>query len=160
MGCYFTIDKNKYSKIGLFSESLSFVQTTLQTIFILNAWWRRIKAKREDHYKPGREIITFLLIANMAIWFINTLVKGHASFRPTHLEFFGKWMWVIITHLSMPLAIFYRCVDLFFHLVINIISFLIHRFHSTICLFEIWKTSYKIKQENNNNNNSDVEASR
>lgn len=108
MGCYFTIDKNHYSKVGLLSESLSFVQTTLQTIFILNAWWRRVKGKWENHYKPGREIITFLLIANMAIWFINTLIKGHAAFRPTHLEFFGQWTWVIITHLSMPLAIFYR----------------------------------------------------
>lgn len=108
MGCYFTIDKNHYSKVGLYSESLSFIQTTLQTIFILNSWWRRIKGKRESHSKPGREIITFLLVANMALWFINTLVKGHAAFRPTHLEFFGKWTWVIITHLTMPLQIFYR----------------------------------------------------
>lgn len=108
MGCYFTTHLNEDSKIGLFSESLSFIQTTLQTIFILNAWWRKIKGKEENHKKPGREIVTFLLAANMAIWFINALVKGHAAFRPTHLEFFGKWMWVIITHLSMPLAIFYR----------------------------------------------------
>lgn len=70
--------------------------------------------------------MTFLLVANISMWFINTLIKGHASFRPSHLEFFGQWAWVIITHVSMPLAIFYR-------------------FHSTICLFDIWKSAYKFK---------------
>lgn len=95
MGCYFTMDLNHYSKLGLYSELLSFIQTTLQTIFILNAWWRRVKGRKENHDKPGREIITFLLVANMAIWFINALIKGNAAFRPTHLEFFGRWTWVI-----------------------------------------------------------------
>lgn len=98
-------------------------------------------------FRPGRQIVTFLLVANISMWFINTLIKGHASFRPSHLEvktvidvkhvlvsendffllqFFGQWAWVIITHVSMPLAIFYR-------------------FHSTICLFDIWKSAYKFK---------------
>lgn len=149
MGCYFTIEKSLYSKIGLISESLSMIQTTLQTIFILNAWWRRVKGKLENHYKPGREIITFLLVANMAIWFINTLVKGHAAFRPTHLDFFGKWTWVIITHLSMPLGIFYRWIIIKLLPSIKLICHCIVRFHSTICLFEIWKNSYKIKDDSN-----------
>ena len=38
----------------------------------------------------------------------------------------GDWAWPIITHISMPLAIFYR-------------------FHSTVCLCEIWKKSFKYK---------------
>lgn len=111
---------------GLVAEVFSLTQTSLQTIFILNAWWRRCKGSQQNRLKPGREIITFLLVANMSLWFINTLIKQRASFRPSHLEFFGTWAWTIITHVAMPLAIFYR-------------------FHSTICLFEIWKTTYKIK---------------
>lgn len=96
-------------------------------------------------------MVTFLLVANIALWSINALVKSRAIFRRTHvsntkrknevdtiqyiqnvfqyfkqLEFFGEWSWTIITHVSMPLAIFYR-------------------FHSTICLFEIWKTTYKVR---------------
>lgn len=108
MGCYFTIDENSYSRIGLIAEALSLIQTSAQTIFILNAWWRRTKGHQQNRTKPGREIITFLLVANMAIWFINSLIKNRASFRPTHLDFFGLWGWTIITHTSMPLAIFYR----------------------------------------------------
>ncbi|GLG95585.1 Proton channel OtopLc [Gryllus bimaculatus] len=108
IGCYFSDE----SDLGLVAELFSLVQTTVQT------------ARR----KPGRQIVTFLLVANMSMWSINTLEKGHASFRPSHLVFFGEWAWTIITRVSMPLAIFYR-------------------FHSTICLFEIWKNAYKFKPQ-------------
>jgi uncharacterized membrane-anchored protein len=108
LGCYFTLDLNNYSANGLIAEVLSLVQTCIQTIFILNAWWRRTKGNQQNRTKPGRELITFLLVANMAIWFINTLIKNRASFRQSHLDFFGIWAWTIITHVSMPLSIFYR----------------------------------------------------
>lgn len=133
IGCYFAI---KYeagdhgSAEGLVAEIFGLLQTSMQTIFILNAWYRRCKSAQQGRMKPGREAITFLLVSNMAMWFLNTLVKNRAMFRPTHLRFFGVWAWTIITHVSMPLAIFYR-------------------FHSTICLFEIWKMAYKMKKENN-----------
>lgn len=130
MGCFFALSdekfKNENSGYGFTAEMFSLIQTSLQTLFILNAWWRRSKGALQNRKKPGREIITFLLVANMAMWFINTLIKNRASFRITHLHFFGVWGFTIITHISMPLAIFYR-------------------FHSTICLFEIWKTAYKNK---------------
>ncbi|XP_032583093.1 proton channel OtopLc isoform X2 [Drosophila sechellia] len=111
---------------GIIAEVFGVVQTSLQTMFILHSSHRRCKGTNQVRRKPGREIITFLLVANIAIWFVNTLIKGRAVFRESHLEFFGVWGWTIITHISMPLAIFYR-------------------FHSTICLFEVWKITYKAK---------------
>ncbi|XP_018802617.1 PREDICTED: otopetrin-2 isoform X2 [Bactrocera latifrons] len=111
---------------GIVAEILGLVETSLQTMFILHASHRRCKGAKQARRKPGREIVTFLLIVNIAIWFINTLIKGRAVFRETNLVFFGVWGWTIITHISMPLAIFYR-------------------FHSTICLFEVWKITYKAK---------------
>uniref|UniRef100_V5G3P9 Otopetrin-2 n=1 Tax=Anoplophora glabripennis TaxID=217634 RepID=V5G3P9_ANOGL len=124
IGCYFTMDSQ--SPIGFAAEIFSFIQTCLQTMFVLDGWFRRCRTIEQTKTKPGRELITFLIVANMAMWTINTLEKNRAEFRPTHLQFFGEWAWTIITHISMPMAIFYR-------------------FHSTICLFEIWKSSYKIK---------------
>ncbi|XP_049825971.1 proton channel OtopLc-like isoform X2 [Aethina tumida] len=124
IGCYFTMANG--SATGLVAEIFSFIQTCLQTMFVLDGWWRRCRNLEQTKRKPGRELITFLIVANMAMWTINTLEKNRAEFRPMHVEFFGNWAWTIITHISMPLAIFYR-------------------FHSTICLFEIWKTAYKIK---------------
>lgn len=111
---------------GIVAEVFDLLSTSLQTLFILHASHRRCKGSKQIRRKPGREIITFLLIANIAIWLMNTLIKGRAVFRETHMDFFGIWAWTIITHVSMPLAIFYR-------------------FHSTICLFEVWKITYKAK---------------
>uniref|UniRef100_A0A182Q0E2 Otopetrin n=1 Tax=Anopheles farauti TaxID=69004 RepID=A0A182Q0E2_9DIPT len=127
VGSYFSMRQGvPGAREGLVAELFSLIQTSIQTLFILNAVWRRCRGAQQNRTKPGREIVTFLLVANMAMWFINTLIKGRASFRPSHLDFFGTWAWTVITHVSMPLAIFYR-------------------FHSTICLFEVWKSTYKVK---------------
>uniref|UniRef100_A0A182PKX5 Otopetrin n=2 Tax=Cellia TaxID=44534 RepID=A0A182PKX5_9DIPT len=127
VGSYFSMKQGvPGAREGLVAELFSLIQTSIQTLFILNAVWRKCRGAQQNRTKPGREIVTFLLVANMAMWFINTLIKGRASFRPSHLDFFGTWAWTVITHVSMPLAIFYR-------------------FHSTICLFEVWKSTYKVK---------------
>ncbi|XP_055638387.1 proton channel OtopLc-like isoform X2 [Toxorhynchites rutilus septentrionalis] len=129
IGTFFSIGISEYATVySLLAEIISLIQTSLQTLFITNAWWRRCKGAKQNRSKPGREIITFLLVANMSVWFINTLIKTNASFRPTLMNFYGIWAWTIITHVSMPLAIFYR-------------------FHSTICLFEIWKSTYKVRYD-------------
>uniref|UniRef100_A0A2Y9D3H4 Otopetrin n=1 Tax=Anopheles quadriannulatus TaxID=34691 RepID=A0A2Y9D3H4_ANOQN len=111
---------------AVLSEVLALAQTSLQTLFVLSSWWRRCKGARQNRAKPGRELVTFLLVANLAAWLVNSLVKSNASFRPLVMGFYGAGAWAIIAHISMPLAIFYR-------------------FHSTICLFEIWKNSYKAR---------------
>lgn len=127
MGSYYSMgDDDDGSVEALAAEILGLIQTSVQTLFILNACWRRCRGQEQNRTKPGREIVTFLLVANMSMWFINTMIKGRAGFRPSHLALYGEWAWTVITHVSMPLAIFYR-------------------FHSTICLFEIWKTAYKVK---------------
>ena len=98
------------------------------------------------------------MVCNLAMWAINTLETNRADSHPIqvitvsmkriygtkmvfpkwkgHLlrhnfvlqvDFYGgTWAWPIITHISMPLAIFYR-------------------FHSTVCLCEVWKRSFKYK---------------
>merc|ERR1712141_26734 len=103
------------------------VQTTLQTAFILDASSRFAYTNEQVKKKPGREVVTFLLVCNLAMWAINTLETNRADSHPIQVEFYGgDWAWPIITHVSMPLAIFYR-------------------FHSTVCLCEIWKKSFKFK---------------
>lgn len=109
IGNYFAIFDGIYGgKVGFITEMFGIFQTSLQTLFILNASWRRCRGSTQKRRKPGREMITFLLIANMCMWLINTLIKGRAQFRPGHFEYFGIWAWTIIVHVSMPLSIFYR----------------------------------------------------
>lgn len=124
IGGHFTMRRE--TVLVLITALASLIQTAFQTMFVLDA--SRRSAATADHIrkKPGREIVTFLLVANLAMWSINTLEKSRAESHPIQLHFYGLWAWTIITHVSMPLAIFYR-------------------FHSTVCLCEIWKRAYKMK---------------
>ncbi|XP_046422990.1 proton channel OtopLc-like isoform X1 [Neodiprion fabricii] len=124
IGGHFTIEK--HTVLVLITALASVVQTTCQTIFILDASRRSVATPGQIRRKPGREIVTFLLVTNLAMWAINTLEKSRAESHPVQLNFYGLWAWTIITHVSMPLAIFYR-------------------FHSTVCLCEVWKRAYKVK---------------
>ncbi|KAH0955312.1 hypothetical protein HN011_003518 [Eciton burchellii] len=124
IGSHFTLQK--HTILVLVTALASVVQTTCQTIFILDASRRSVATAEQIRRKPGREIVTFLLVTNLAMWAINTLEKSRAESHPVQLHFYGLWAWTIITHVSMPLAIFYR-------------------FHSTVCLCEVWKRAYKVK---------------
>lgn len=124
IGGQFTIQRN--TVLVLVTALASLLQTTCQTIFVLDASRRSCVTPEQIRRKPGREIVTFLLVTNLAMWAINTLEKSRAESHPIQLHFYGLWAWTIITHVSMPLAIFYR-------------------FHSTVCLCEIWKRAYKMK---------------
>ncbi|CAG7645684.1 unnamed protein product [Allacma fusca] len=124
IGGHFTM--KKHTVLVLMTALASLIQLLFQTLFILDASKRSAATSDQARRKPGREVVTFLLVTNLAMWAINTLEKSRADSHPVQLRFYGVWAWTIITHISMPLAIFYR-------------------FHSTVCLCEIWKRAYKIK---------------
>ncbi|XP_071055773.1 proton channel OtopLc-like isoform X2 [Onthophagus taurus] len=124
IGGQFTIERN--TVLVLATALASLLQTSCQTMFVLDASRRSCATPEQIRRKPGRQIVTFLLVTNLAMWAINTLEKSRAESHPIQLHFYGLWAWTIITHVSMPLAIFYR-------------------FHSTVCLCEIWKRAYKMK---------------
>ncbi|XP_037086479.1 proton channel OtopLc-like isoform X4 [Pollicipes pollicipes] len=113
---------------SLGTSVMAIVQVTLQTMFILDASCRQAYRTNQLRDKPGREVVTFLLICNLAMWSITTFETSRSDAHPNQLHFFGFWAWTIISHVSMPLAIFYR-------------------FHSTVCLCEIWKRAYKYKRD-------------
>ena len=75
--------------------------------------------------KPGRTMLTFLLIVNLAMWILKTFELERAGNHPIHKTHYSLLAWKVITRLSLPLIIFFR-------------------FHSTVCLAEIWTTAYKI----------------
>jgi hypothetical protein len=106
IGGHFTIEKN--TVLVLITALASLLQTTCQTMFVLDASRRSCVTPEQIRRKPGRELVTFLLVTNLAMWAINTLEKSRAESHPIQLHFYGLWAWTIITHVSMPLAIFYR----------------------------------------------------
>jgi len=105
---------------------ISIVQVIFQLLFIQDVSRRRIHTADQDRTKPGRQIVTFLLICNLAIWVIYTFEVQKVEESPVQIEFFGYQPWVIVQKLTLPLCIFFR-------------------FHSTVALAEIWKNTYKTK---------------
>lgn len=65
IGCYFAAkyEGDKGSVQGLVAEICSIVQTSMQTMFILNVWWRRCRSAQENRKKPGRDLVTFILVS-------------------------------------------------------------------------------------------------
>ncbi|XP_050677029.1 proton channel OtopLc-like, partial [Leptidea sinapis] len=109
----------------IISPLCAVVQSSCQTLLVLDAWSRRCVNNRE---RPGRQLITFLLVGNFALWLLNRVKNARAEFHPLQMEFYGVWAWTLITHVSVPLLVCYR-------------------FQATVCFYEIWKNSYKRRKE-------------
>ncbi|XP_014679228.1 PREDICTED: otopetrin-1-like [Priapulus caudatus] len=97
------------------------LQTCLQTMLIIDGT-RRYSAHAHGE-RPGKQLITFLIAANLSLYILNTFEMLKVTANPVQRNFYGTMACTILTHICTPLAIFYR-------------------FHSTVCLAEIWKNAY------------------
>jgi hypothetical protein len=102
---------------------LSIAQGTFQTLFILECLRRYALHNEPFMRKPARELITALLLTNVSMWFFDTFSAKRFETKPFLLEHFGILKWSIINAFSSPIAIFYR-------------------FHSSVCLSDIWYGLY------------------
>ncbi|XP_032673574.1 proton channel OtopLc isoform X4 [Odontomachus brunneus] len=107
---------------------LSVAQVVLQMLFIADVSRRRVHLPEHDRSKPGRQVVTFLLICNVTMWVIYTFETQKVIANPVQLDFYGFLAWAIVQRVTLPLCIF-------------------HRFHSAVTFAEIWKTSYKARLE-------------
>ncbi|XP_034246096.1 proton channel OtopLc isoform X2 [Thrips palmi] len=110
------------------TSALSVLQVVLQLLFIADVSRRRVHLPEHDRSKPGRQIVTFLLICNVAMWVIYTFEMQKVAANPVQLDFYGYLTWALVQRFTLPLCVF-------------------HRFHSAVTLAEIWKTSYKARLE-------------
>nr|CAD7199895.1 unnamed protein product [Timema douglasi] len=126
IGAYFMMDaaNNRWDVLRIVTPVSALVQSLCQTLLVLDAWRRGCSTPEQVGRKPGRQMVTFLLVANMVMWIVNRLVNNRAESYPEQMEFYGVWAWTIITHMCMPLVVCYR-------------------FQSSVCLYEVWKHVYK-----------------
>ncbi|XP_064637942.1 proton channel OtopLc-like [Lineus longissimus] len=111
------------SALFLVMASLNFIESTTQSMFILDGLRRCAKREEDIERKPGRSIITFLLVCNLAMWMINTFEMKKSKGAAVHVNFYNYLPWSIIMHLCLPLVILFR-------------------FHSSVCLSDIWQKAY------------------
>jgi hypothetical protein len=113
---------------GALAGFLSLLQSTLQILFVYDGRRRQTTTTKILRRKPGREAVVFLLLVNLALWMLYSfeiqggLFQVMISINPAKTN-----EWKLMTKLCKPLAIYFR-------------------FHSTTCLYEIWKNSYKLNK--------------
>ena len=104
----------------------NFVQATMQIIFIFDGSQREARTPAQWHHKPGRTFISLLLFSNLSMWLIYSFEMKEALVIEPMIAFYGSVAWTIILYLFLPLSVFFR-------------------FHSVVCLSDIWVEAYPKK---------------
>lgn len=108
------------------ANALILIQSTIQTVFVMCSLHYQPRTTFHITKKPGRECITFLLVSNISMWGVNVFEVLRMSSSPVAWDFYGVLPWAAVTHVTIPMAIFYR-------------------FHSSVCLATIWFNIYTRK---------------
>ncbi|XP_046993922.1 uncharacterized protein LOC124606004 [Schistocerca americana] len=103
---------------------LRVLQVLIQTPFIIDGLRRCSNTRSLRQKKPGREVVTLLIVCNIALWMMQTFEIKSSGTKDHRYDFYGKSAWTVIGHLPIPLMMFYR-------------------FHSSVCLVDIWKSAYE-----------------
>lgn len=101
-------------------------QVLIQTPLIVDGLRRCSNSQKLRIEKPGRELLTFLITCNIALWIIQTFEIKSTDTTDYRYDFYGRVLWTILKHMTVPLTMFYR-------------------FHSSVCLVDIWKSAYQPK---------------
>ncbi|XP_014356010.2 proton channel OtopLc [Papilio machaon] len=100
------------------------VQVIIQTFLLVDGLRRCSNSRKLRRTKPGRELMMFMIIANVAMWLHYSFSYKSPDSLDERYEFYGKILWSILGHISLPLIMFYR-------------------FHSSVCFADIWNSAYK-----------------
>jgi hypothetical protein len=110
--------------LSLVIHILSLLEGTVQCAFILDGLRRCAEDLKTKKEKPARSLITLLIMTNLCLWLTETFSVKKYDMNTIQLEYYNIIFWSIATSIATPLAIFFR-------------------FHSSVCLSDIWKTLYQ-----------------
>ena len=109
------------------SSMISILQALFQIMLIVDGLQRFSSREDQRLEKPGRGTVTFLLILNVAMWIFKTF-EVKELWLERQREFFGETAWPMIVNINLPLMLFFR-------------------FHSSVCLADIYFMAYKDEEE-------------
>lgn len=115
-------EEGSYVRMGL--QLFSVLQVVTQTPLIIDGLRRCSNSPVLRYNKPGREIVSFLIVVNITMWIVYTFESRAVGKFFTGTGYFGLRAWVFVEHTTVPLMLFYR-------------------FHSSVCLADIWKSAYE-----------------
>ena len=115
---------SKFEVDFFFRNLLMLVQVLIQTPMIVDGLRRCSNTAAAQKRMRGRNTITFLIVANLAVYIMETLLIRSYDYQENKIEFYGPDMWTVLSHMTLPICIFYR-------------------FHSAVALVDIWTSAYK-----------------
>uniref|UniRef100_A0A0M3HZB6 Otopetrin-3 n=1 Tax=Ascaris lumbricoides TaxID=6252 RepID=A0A0M3HZB6_ASCLU len=110
--------------ILLVVQNLRLFQVILQSALLLIGSKLKAASPELKALKPGKQVVTFLLIVNIALFIMNTFEAQKAGVTEDIVRYYGSKAWALLVRGCSPLTIFYR-------------------FHSSVCFAEIWKHTFK-----------------
>lgn len=105
------------------TNGLLLSQVVLQGMFIAESRKRACTSPLQMRTKPGRQIVTFLVFANITFCVLDIFMAHNLFTHQLHFNSYGFLASGLIFRVSIPLMIFYR-------------------FHSAVVLSDIWKNAY------------------
>ena len=114
---------SEVENISMAIHILSVLESTLQSVLIINALNMYTKQSFYKKKMPARSLITLLILIDVSLWLTGTLSIKKYEMNEMQLEYYNIVFWSITSSIATPLAIFFR-------------------FHSSVCLSDIWKTLY------------------
>ena len=113
-----------FSLFHFISILFQLLQVLIQTPMIMDGLRRCSNSEKNKREKPGRELVTFLIIANLIIYLWDTLEVKNTGIFSNPKKYYGKSFWITVSHMTLPLCIFYR-------------------FHAAVALVDIWSSAYR-----------------
>lgn len=117
---------SRINVLSLMIQIVTIVESTLQSFLIINGLKMHAANKKVKRYKPGRSLVTLLILLDVSLWLSETFSIKKYDMNSTQLEFYGIVFWSIVSSISTPLSIFFR-------------------FHGSVCLSDMWKTLYELE---------------
>ncbi|TRY73189.1 hypothetical protein TCAL_00941, partial [Tigriopus californicus] len=112
----------------LLTNVFMIIQVCIQTPMIVDGLRRCSERENDQRRKPGRNLLTFLIIGNIAIYIWETMEVKGTAYQQSRKDFYGNTLWTLLSHLTLPLCIFYR-------------------FHASVALVDIWNGAYAPPEE-------------
>ncbi|UYV83688.1 Otopetrin [Cordylochernes scorpioides] len=111
-----------YPKMSI--DIASVIQVIIQTLCIVEGLRRCSNSNEMRYKKPGREMLTFLIICNVMLWLVSSFEYNSMETIYRHIYFRDYEFWPYVSHVTFPLMIFYR-------------------FHASVCLADMWRCMYE-----------------
>lgn len=112
--------------LNILTNLFMILQSTMQVLFIVAASKLASANELQGRKKRGREFVMFLVLCNFALWAMNTFETQQPEHNPVQMDFYGPLAWSVLTHVTVPLSIYFR-------------------FHSAVCLINIWRYSWRYR---------------